>query len=60
MTRKHFNAIAAALAAARPPVDYYTRLENEQWRADCDAIADVCQGFNRAFNRDTFMEACYA
>ena len=59
MTRKHFKAIAAALAESQP-----TWVRNAQsriqWEKDCAAMADVCQKFNASFDRPRFMEACNA
>ncbi len=54
MTRKHFNAIAAALAAQRAslPADAFRALVNQ--------IADVCKSSNAAFDRDRFADACGA
>lgn len=56
MTRKHFEALAAALAASRPAPDapaVYWR----QWYADRDAIANVCEASNKRFDRDRFIFA---
>lgn len=67
MTKKHFNALAAALRASRAPEflpDTPWRAEDNsiadaQWRADVRAMADVCASFNPAFDRDRFIAACY-
>lgn len=55
MTRKHFNALAAALAASRPDGAGY---EWAQWRADVSAISRVCSQFNDSFDAARFLDAC--
>lgn len=45
MTRKDFNAIAAALKASNAPLNVV------------EAIADVCAQSNSRFNCDRFIEA---
>ena len=65
MSRKHFQAIAASLAAIRPKLsDFGPAYENEyecqlgQWRADVMAMVGVCRQFNSNFNQSRFLEAC--
>ncbi len=67
MTRKHFKALAKALAAVRPSgihpdVDHLlnrdARLINGQWLMERNAIANVCQFFSPQFDRERFIEAC--
>jgi len=55
MTRKHFIALATALAASRPPTDCeaYT-----QWLNDVEQIAGVCRQSNALFDWARFMSAC--
>lgn len=52
MTRKHFAALAAALAAHREeiPADAFCALVYD--------IATVCKQANPNFSRDRFAEAC--
>ena len=65
MTRKHFKAIADALASNKPKLsDFGPAYENEyecqlgQWRADVMAMVAVCRQFNSNFNKNRFLEAC--
>lgn len=56
MTRKHFKAMADALASARPE-----RENAEAWKAWLKAVYEVssaCSGFNCNFDRDRFYSAC--
>lgn len=51
MTRKHFNAIAAAIA----------EIEDAWMRRNMAlTMANVCARFNDAFDRARFLEACRA
>lgn len=52
MTRKHYNAIASALAARRDeiPAETFETLAHE--------IADFCKEENPEFSRDRFFKAC--
>ena len=55
MTRKHFEAIAAAMAKQRP----IGRLAQEmQWERDCAALSEVLSSINPRFNEETFIKAC--
>lgn len=67
MTRKHFEALAAALKDSKPDKpnsameqwavnDLLGRMS--QWRADVRAIADVCLDYNLLFNDAKFYTAC--
>lgn len=56
MTRKHFQLIASALEASRPPVNAHAHYN--QWKRDVEAMADVCAGQNGLFNRAKFLTAC--
>jgi len=47
MSKQHFRALAAALNDVKP-ADNTGDLE--QWRATCDAIAEVCRQFNHRFD----------
>lgn len=56
MSKKHFEAIAFNLYSAQPlphETDAF-----EQWKLDCEAIADACERFNNHFDRDRFLMAC--
>jgi len=62
MTRKHFNALAIALAYIRPETQVegrnYDAGKAEGWGEAVEAVADVCQSQNRQFDRDRFVTAC--
>ena len=63
MTRKHFEALAAALKDNRPAKDvqafgYAARFSEEQWLDGVGRVADVCARFNPYFNRARFLKAC--
>jgi hypothetical protein len=52
MTRKHFEAIAASLKAAKP-------LSNDtEWVLNCERMANVCQQSNPRFDCRRFLIAC--
>lgn len=57
MTRKHFEALANALASTRPTPEAGGERYN-QWNNDVQAIANVCQGSNPNFDRGRFGAAC--
>jgi len=56
MTRKHFEALAAALKDRKPmgTIPYTT----DQWELDCEGMASVCARFNPNFDRARFLKAC--
>ena len=56
MSKRHFEALAVALAAVKPN-DTSTFLI-EQWILDVRAVADVCEQINPRFDRVRFLEAC--
>ena len=58
MSRKDFEAIAAALRASRRPIDHASGATDSQWRATRDAIADVLYASNGRFDRGRFERAC--
>lgn len=64
MTRRHFEAIAAAFRQSRPREsiaadgndrEFFDRLY--QWRIDRDFLADVCAAQNGRFDRERFVLA---
>ncbi len=61
MTKRHFEALAAALKGSRPiePIGNVTvaRFAMDQWRADVRAIASVLLAHNPRFDA-RFYEAC--
>lgn len=64
MSKKDFQAFAAALYAARPhcgdsePHDCTVPVKLVQWEFDRDAVAGVLAASNPRFNRALFIEAC--
>lgn len=56
MSKKHFQALALALAAIRPNEAWLNK--RQQWEKDVNAVADVCAAHNHAFNRGTFIQWC--
>ena len=54
MTKKHFIALAARLAAARPTS--HARLAG--WLAAVTAVADAAETSNDRFDRARFLAAC--
>lgn len=60
MTKKHFEALAAALKERKPSNsdDYTSDAGLEQWIADVYAVADVCAAHNAHFDRARFLAAC--
>lgn len=58
MTRKHFEALARALASTHPTGLELNATERwQQWNNDRKAIADACAAFNGNFDRARFMRA---
>jgi len=63
MTKKHFIALADAVARAKPsgpicPDDHEDELINAayfQWEADRDMLADFCQAQNPGFDRARWL-----
>ena len=49
MTRKHFEALAAAIAEIS---------DDDERRRTANLIADVCQGFSVLFDKRRFYTAC--
>lgn len=63
MSKKHFEALAAALAVAAPHKvgpfdDHVDRAYRGQWCEDVSAVADVCEKFSPRFDRARFLAAC--
>lgn len=64
MTRKHFEALAAALRSIRPQVERradqgaYNVGCCDQWNSDVSRIATVCEQANDRFDRRKFIQAC--
>ena len=56
MTRKHFKAIAQALANERPEPSWTNK--RTQWEKDIDAIANELGKISPKFDFEKFMEAC--
>ena len=56
MTKKHFNALAAALAGSKPIPENNTPVSS--WMNCCVAVADVCAQSKPNFDRSRFYEAC--
>lgn len=54
MTRKHFEALADALADARPKTS--APICKMQWDECVGGVADVCAQFNPNFDREKFIE----
>ncbi len=57
MTRKHFKALAQALAYTRPDPTTIGYEARASWKQTRSAIADVCAKFNGNFDRDRFYVA---
>jgi hypothetical protein len=57
MSRKHFNALAAALKAEKPGENWSAN-KHVQWELDVKAIADTCAKFNPNFKLERFLAAC--
>ena len=57
MTKKDFEALAAALRAAKPTVHKDTD-RYQAWASAISAVADACQASNPRFDRDKFLRAC--
>ena len=56
MTKKHFEALADALANCRPlPTDHEGM---SYWDDSVSAVADVCESTNERFDRTKFVRAC--
>lgn len=63
MSRKDFQALAAAFQAQRPSVltqdpDALQVGAMAQWDDDVRAVADVCAGINPRFDYCKFLKAC--
>lgn len=52
MTKQHFIKLAVLLASQRP-----STIENSQWEAIREGIADICIETNPFFDYDRFIEA---
>ena len=57
MTRKHFQALAAALASTRPASTYGSN-DYDVWQHTVSAVASVCAAHNPNFDRERFRAAC--
>jgi hypothetical protein len=62
MTRKHFEAIAAAIAAQAASTRHYPEQERQAALDSiggiADAIADIAEQDNPRFARGRFLKAC--
>ena len=60
MTKKHFIALAKALASCRPKLDSIEHSSARlQWEACMNAIIDCCILENQNFKKEVFRSACY-
>ena len=60
MTRKHFAALAEALAYMRPPLYNFGKVSTpskNRWENARDAIMAICAESNPRFDRDRFIAA---
>ncbi len=73
MTKREVQALAAALAATKPrgikgSIDPHSSVDcqrlltwnigMERWEYDVNAVASVCDRFNRGFNYSRFITDC--
>lgn len=64
MTRKDYEALAGALAKARPPYPTGECITSTEaaaqlvWERTCRAIGDVLEADNPRFDRVRFVKAC--
>lgn len=64
MSRKHYEALAAALKVAKPSVGFletpkaYDAAALRAWEHACMAVMDVCHADNPRFNYERFGKAC--
>ena len=60
MSKKHFEAIAAALVNQKPPIsdEDFCEALMVQWQRDVLAMVGVCCMFNDNFDRSRFLSAC--
>lgn len=56
MTRKHFEAIAAAMRHNAPNKAWLNK--RQQWVKDCEALANEFFDFNAGFDASRFLTAC--
>ena len=57
MTKKHFIALAKALASMRP-LEVEGTPDLLKWVCCCSGVADVCESANKLFDRKRFLKAC--
>lgn len=55
MSRKHFEALAAALRESKPLAEQSALL---QWQLDVAKVSDVLAESNPRFDRGKFLDAC--
>jgi hypothetical protein len=68
LTSKTFKTLAKALQTSRPDpaatllgsLDPDAEWMLVQWELDVKAVADVCAASNPRFDRERFIQACYA
>ena len=58
MSKKHFEALAAALRASQPNSDDHGGSLLTQWQLDVDVVTEACARFNPNFDRARFLAAC--
>jgi hypothetical protein len=58
MSKKHFEALAAALKSVKSVQGFPPRTPEATWVTTCLTIANTLQDFNPRFDRARFLAAC--